>query len=200
MLLDKLKYSDQTANIIYKFDKTLDVSSHSISLIKGDNGVGKTRFIEGILLKELKANNIKTLYFGQDIENQILSFNLIFLVKEFVLGLKKSGSFFKTIFLNDDSHEKTVLDFNEEKTLKPDNCAKSEFIINECKKYRDIVDVVIFDEADKYFKSSDVFLELINQFNNKSVYIISHILEIDNARTIYLKKCNQEVEVVIHDN
>ena len=91
MLLDKLKYSDQTANIIYKFDKTLDVSSHSISLIKGDNGVGKTRFIEGILLKELKANNIKTLYFGQDIENQILSFNLIFLVKEFVLGLKKSG-------------------------------------------------------------------------------------------------------------
>lgn len=193
MLLNKSIYNDNLSKIKYNLKSDIKSCKNNIIQIKGENGVGKTRFIEGVLLKELKKNNKRILYFGQDIENQILSFNLITLVKSFVDSLKKQGSFFKTVFLNDDSHTSIKLDFDEETTLNPDDMAKRDFIIHESGKYFNL-DVVIFDEADKYFHSSSEFIEFIKSIDADTVFVISHIID-TNFSTLMLTKSLEGVNI-----
>ncbi len=198
MLLNRDKYQDNLSKIKYNLKTDIKGDEDKIFLITGENGVGKSRFIEGVFLKELKKSGKRMLYFGQDIENQILSFNLITLVKSFVESLKKQGSFFKTIFLNDDSHESIELDFDEETTLNPDNGAKKDFIIHECAKYSGL-DVVIFDEADKYFTSSLEFVEFLGTVKSKNIFIISHIISKD-YKTLTLTKDTEGVNIEFLDN
>lgn len=193
MLLNKNTYKDNLSKIIYNLNTDIQDTDKSIILIQGENGVGKTRFVEGVLLKELKKNNKKLLYFGQDLENQILSFNLISLVKDFVDNLRKQGSFFKTIFLNDDSHESININFNEKSTLYPDNESKRDFITIECKKYKNL-DVVIFDEVDKYFTSGGDFLSFIYTISSKHIFIISHLIPGEFSR-LNLVKNSGEVQI-----
>jgi len=175
MLLRKGVYNDKLSQLTYNLKESID-SPTGIYLIKGENGVGKSRFIEGVLLKELKKQDKSILYFAQDIENQILCYNLINLVKVFVETLKKQGSFFKTIFLNDDSHNNIPLEFNDETTLNPTEDSKKSFIITECSKFSNL-DVVIFDEADKYFGKVEDFITFVENLKCKHIFIISHLFE-----------------------
>ncbi|QEN05047.1 hypothetical protein EW093_10110 [Thiospirochaeta perfilievii] len=175
MLLRKGVYNDKLSQLTYNLKESID-SPTGIYLIKGENGVGKSRFIEGVLLKELKKQDKSILYFAQDIENQILCYNLINLVKVFVETLKKQGSFFKTIFLNDDSHNNIPLEFNDETTLTPTDDSKKSFIITECSKYSNL-DVVIFDEADKYFGKVEDFITFVENLKCKHIFIISHLFK-----------------------
>lgn len=197
MLLSKNIYHDNLSKISYRLQSDIN-EEYSIFIITGENGVGKSRFIEGVFLKELKKNRKRILYFGQDIENQILSFNLINLVSNFIKNLREQGSFFKTIFLNDESHNSVKVDFDETSTLAPSEESKREFIINECLKGKNL-DVVIFDEADKYFNSSDDFFQLIDRTDSKQFFIISHILG-KSLPVIYLRKENKEVVVELLNN
>ena len=198
MLLNRGKYQDNLSKIKYNLKTDINGDKDEIILITGENGVGKSRFIEGIFLKELKKGNKKILYFGQDIENQILSFNLITLVKSFVESLRKQKSFFKTVFLNDDSHESIELDFDEETTLNPDNLAKRDFIVTECSKYSNL-DVVIFDEADKYFNSSIEFVDFLKTIKSNNIFIVSHIIS-GNFKILNLTKDSEEVNIEFINN
>lgn len=198
MLLNRDRYQDNLSKIKYNLRTDIKGDEDRIIIITGENGVGKSRFIEGVFLKELKKSNKRLLYFGQDIENQILSFNLIALVKSFVEGLKKQKSFFKTVFLNDDSHESIKLDFDEENTLNPDNFAKKDFIVTECGKYNDL-DVVIFDEADKYFNSSIEFVDFLKTIKSNNIFIISHIIS-GNFKTLILIKDSEGVNIEFLNN
>lgn len=184
MQIIKSRYRDSLARINYNLLSDIDITKGKIYLINGENGIGKSRFIEGVLLKELKRSKIKTLYFSQDIENQILSFELIALVKGFIKHLKKQGTFFKTILFNDDSHKSIELDFDSKKVLEPDNTSINNFIQKECISYNDI-EVIIFDEVDKYFKDQDDFLSFLGKFKSECVFIISHIL--NEKRNSYIK-------------
>lgn len=176
MLINSGIYRDSLAKLNYNLQSDIDCDQTKFFLIEGENGVGKSRFIEGILLKEFKKRGIKQLYFGQDIENQILSFELISLVKIFIQNLKKDKSFFKTIFLNDESHSSTPLEFNQKSTLNPNNSDIKKFILKESNKYKDL-DVIIFDEVDKYFSSAEEFLSFLKNIEVNTVFLISHIMD-----------------------
>lgn len=176
MHIKKGRYSDLTAKIKYSIKEDIKTNNRDYSMVTGDNGVGKTRFIEGVLLKELKKQKIKTLYFSQDIENQILSFELISLVKDFITKLKKSGSFFKTVLFNDDAHNSIGLDFNSDEVLKPNRESICNFIKRQTKKFYS-VEVVILDEVDKYFDSPDNFQKYLDTLEGKTVFLISHIIK-----------------------
>lgn len=202
MLLKQGNYSESLSRLNYNLKSDILSSSSKYFLIDGENGIGKSRFIEGVLLKEFKKNRKRLLYFGQDIENQILSFELISLVKTFINNLKKEKSFFKTIFLNDDSHNSIELDFSERKTLNPNSLDIKKFIIKECQKYPN-VDVLIFDEVDKYFAEEQEFLEFIENINVKNIFIISHILDINklsDANSVSLKNNQGVVEIELSNS
>lgn len=197
MLLKSKTYRDSVSKLSYNLTKTINFEDSRYFLIDGENGIGKSRFVEGILLKEIKNENKKLLYFGQDIENQILSFELISLVKTFIYNLRKERSFFKTIFLNDDSHNKTNLEFSEKSTLTPDNNDIKNFIIKESDSYGTL-DIVIFDEVDKYFNSEDEFIDFLKNIDVKTIFIISHILNygfLENNRRISLKENKGVIDI-----
>lgn len=201
MLLKKGLYYDNQSKISYNLTKNISNSTRKVFLIQGENGIGKTRFVEGVLLKNLKKNSFKTLYFSQDIENQIISFELISVISEFVSQLRKSGSFFKTILFNDDSHEKIDLHFDNKKILEPDNDSINSFIKRQAQLYGNS-DVVIMDEVDKYFKSKDEFYDFINNISVDNVFIISHLIEkgsdkLENFEVISLGSGENDKEVVI---
>lgn len=202
MLLKSGTYRDALSRLNYKLNSNIDSNTDRYFLIEGENGVGKSRFIEGILLKELKKNRKKLLYFGQDIENQILSFELISLVKTFIENLKKERSFFKTIFLNDDAHNSIDLEFSEKNTLNPDSRDIKNFIIKESSKYTHL-DVVVFDEVDKYFSSEEEFLHFITNIDAANILIISHILDIkslNNGKLISLSNKKGVVNIELSNN
>lgn len=173
MLLRSSSYTDSISGVVYSINSNLDFSKDETYIITGENGVGKSRFIEGILLKELKHNGENILYFSQDVENQILSFELISLVKNFINILKKSGTFLKTIFLNDESHNSIELDFNSNGVLHPTPQDIKNFVVKECLHNKNI-SIVIFDEIDKYFSNKDEFIQLLKETKIKKKIIISH--------------------------
>lgn len=204
MQITSNKYRDTLARIDYNLQTDIDITKGKVYLINGENGIGKSRFIEGVLLKELKKRKIKTLYFSQDIENQILSFELISLVKDFIKHLKKQKTFFKTILFNDDSHKSIELDFNEKEVLDPDNSTIHSFIRKECSSYEDI-EVVIFDEVDKYFSCQDDFLNFLGSFTTECIFIISHILDnrekvSSGYESLKLSRSNEEVLIERSEN
>lgn len=176
MLIEAGYFKDSISGIKYNLVENIPENNRCLYLLTGENGVGKTRFIEGVLLKELRKRKIRILYFSQDIENQILSFELIYLVKDFIHTLKKSGTFFKTILFNHDSHKSIELDFDNKRVLNPDSEFIKDFIEKQTKKFNS-VDIIVLDEIDKYFYSTKEFTNYINSITDKSVFIISHILE-----------------------
>lgn len=198
MQIIKNKYKDSLSKIKYRLQSDINITKGKVYLLKGENGIGKSRFIEGVLLKELKKSKIKTLYFSQDIENQILSFELISLVKSFIFHLKKQGTFFKTVLFNDDSHRSIELDFDSKKVLTPDNSTINNFIRKETRRYKDI-EVVVFDEVDKYFDTQDDFTGFLESLSSECIFIISHILDDKNdtldCSTLNLGRNNEEVVV-----
>lgn len=197
MLLKSGTYKDSVAKLNYNLITDIDFTTSRYFILDGENGVGKSRFIEGVLLKEIKKDGDKLLYFGQDIENQILSFELISLVKTFINNLRKDKAFFKTIFLNDQTHNTTELEFSEKSTLTPDNDDIKKFILKESKTYDDL-DFIIFDEVDKYFKSEDEFISFLENIQVKNIIIISHILNyniLNKSKKISLTKIEGEINI-----
>lgn len=195
-MLSRGEYRDNLSKTDYKLDSNIELD-RTIYHITGGNGAGKSRFIEGVLLKELKKQQIRMLYFSQDIENQILSFELIDLVKNFIDLLKKSGKFFKTIFLNDDAHVDIALNFDEQSVLRPNRETILQFILREIKRYS--AEVIIFDEVDKYFSNEDDFINLINKYCNATIFIVSHIISSDDLERkaqLQLLREGQEVTIV----
>lgn len=191
MILEKGLYKDKTSNISYRIIEPISWENNRTTLIIGENGVGKTRFIEGVLLKKLKQDKKRILYFGQDLENQILTFELINLVKKFITTLKEQGNFFKAILFNHESHKSIELDFDNDSVLNPTKLSIKKFILKESKKYK--IDILILDEVDKYFSSKSEFKEYLNSVEVERIFMISHILDNDEYHKIKLYASNGEV-------
>lgn len=175
-------YRDELSKIQYQLDKEVELDK--VTLIKGDNGVGKTRFVEGVLLKELRKNKKSIIYFGQDLENQILTYELISIVKDFIERLKEKGNFLKAVLLNDSSDSNLNIDFDSNEILNPSLKYIRKFIKRESVKYKP--DIIIFDEVDKYFDNKDEFLKVIDEATSKNIVIISHLIE----------SCEREINLV----
>lgn len=190
-MIDSGIYTDRTSKITYKLKSPIILDSKEITLINGENGVGKTRFLEGILLKEIKKQKRRILYFGQDLENQILTFELINIVKKFITTLKQQGNFFKAILFNNDSHKDIEIDFDSNAILNPDKEAIKQFILTESHKYK--YDVLVLDEVDKYFSNCDEFNIFLDKLEVKRIFLISHIIENGNYTVLNFKNSNGEV-------
>lgn len=183
-------YRDELSKIQYQLDREVELDN--VTLIKGDNGVGKTRFVEGVLLKELRKGKKSIIYFGQDLENQILTYELISIVKDFIERLKEKGNFLKAVLLNDSSDSNLKIDFDSDEILNPSLKYIRKFIKRESVKYKP--DIIIFDEVDKYFESRDEFLKVINGATSKNIVIISHLIE-RSEREINLVKGDSYVKI-----
>ncbi|OQY36928.1 MAG: hypothetical protein B6229_09185, partial [Spirochaetaceae bacterium 4572_7] len=105
-------------------------------------------------------------------------------------------SFFKTILLNDPEHNNIELDFDNKSILFPTQKSINNFIITECKKYKDI-DIILFDEVDKYFNSNEEFYTFLSNLKCKNIIVISHIFNSkqNNTRNITLTLKNKVVVV-----
>lgn len=191
MIIHEGLYKDKTSKISYRVVKPISWNKSKITLLLGENGVGKTRFIEGVLLKKLKQDKKRILYFGQDLENQILTFELINLVKHFIDTLKKQGNFFRAILFNHDSHKNIDLDFDSDSVLNPTKSSIKEFILKESKRYK--IDVLILDEVDKYFSGKEEFQDYLNSVQASKIFIISHILDNREYHKMNLYTSNGEV-------
>lgn len=190
MILSSGEYRDNLSKTTYRLSN--HITFKDIILIKGSNGVGKTRFIEGVLLKELRREKKSIIYFGQDLENQILTYELISVVKEFISKLKSRGNFLKAVLFNDDSHNSIEVDFNSKEILNPSLEYIREFIKRESLKYDP--DIVIYDEVDKFFDTSEEFINLIKSLKCRNVVVISHLLESSDSE-INLTKSEGVIDV-----
>lgn len=192
-MIDSGIYTDRTSKITYKLKSPITLYTKEITLINGENGVGKTRFLEGVLLKELRKQKKRILYFGQDLENQMLTFELINIVKKFITTLKQQGNFFKAILFNNDSHKDIEIDFDSDAILNPDKESIKKFILTESHKYK--YDVLVLDEVDKYFTNSDEFSNYLDKLEVKRIFLISHIIEDGNYTLLNFTNINGEVVI-----
>ena len=72
MEIQKGKYSIESRNL--KFEVVEDLNFHKNGrcfFVRGDNGLGKTSFLEKIIIPALKADGLSCLYIGQDIRTQL---------------------------------------------------------------------------------------------------------------------------------
>lgn len=192
MVINPGDYKDDLSKTSYTLPYPINFHEKRITLIKGSNGVGKTRFVEGILLKELRKEKKSIVYFGQDLENQILTYELISLVKDFIDKLKKNGNFLKAVLFNDNSHKEIDIEFNSKEILNPSIGYIRKFIEKESIKHNP--DIIIYDEADKYFPTEDDFHIMLNKVKCKNIVIISHLID-NGDKIIKLVKDGNTVNV-----
>jgi hypothetical protein len=89
MEIPKGKYRLDDRNL--NFDIVADLNfnnSGSRFYFRGDNGFGKTSFLEKIIIPALKAGNIPYLYIGQDIRTQFYTLRALLSIQ----GVKVSGA------------------------------------------------------------------------------------------------------------
>ena len=89
MEIQKGKYRIENRNL--KFDVVENLNFHNNGgcyFLRGDNGLGKTSFLEKIIIPALKANKLSYLYIGQDIRTQLYTLRALLSTK----GIKVADS------------------------------------------------------------------------------------------------------------
>ena len=72
MIIDEGVYTLADRNLVLDLTDGFDISSQTCRyILSGENGVGKTSFLEMILIPALQSQHIDFLYIGQDIRNQL---------------------------------------------------------------------------------------------------------------------------------
>ena len=146
----KLKLKDRP--FIFQLDSALTIASDSnkkLLLITGDNGSGKTTFLEQIIIPDLRQNNIIFSFKGQDSHIQ----NIIDRSLKAIFSLSQSGTkLFSQILFN-----------------APAPPTSSEVALP-------AVDVILMDETDKLL-SDEELLDVFNDPSCKMLILVSHNLD-----------------------
>ena len=146
----KLKLKDRP--FIFQLDSALTIASDSdkkLLLITGDNGSGKTTFLEQIIIPDLRQNNIIFSFKGQDSHIQ----NIIDRSLKAIFSLSQSGTkLFSQILFN-----------------APAPITSSEVALP-------AVDVILMDETDKLL-SNEELLDVFNDPSCKMLILVSHNLD-----------------------
>jgi hypothetical protein len=146
----KLKLKNR--NFVFQLDSALNITADkqkTLLLIKGDNGSGKTTFLEQVIIPHLKQNKILFLFKGQD--NHIQS--IIDRSLEAIFSISHIGKDLITQIL-----------FNSQSSLSPRKISTPR------------ADVLLMDETDKLLSSQD-FYDIINNPDYKLLILISHNLD-----------------------
>ena len=89
MKINKGKYRIENRNLDFDIVDDLNFNnSGSCFYLRGDNGFGKTSFLEKIIIPALKADNRSYLYIGQDIRTQFYTLRALLSTK----GIKVSDT------------------------------------------------------------------------------------------------------------
>ena len=89
MQIPKGKYRIDERNLNFDIIADLDFNnSGSRFYFRGDNGFGKTSFLEKIIIPALKSDNIPYLYIGQDIRTQLYTLRALLSIQ----GVKVSDA------------------------------------------------------------------------------------------------------------
>ena len=111
LTLTKGEYKFSKRDLKFKVDNDIlfDLQDHFYVII-GDNGVGKTSFIELVLLPLFKKKNINYTYIGQDLKNQLntIKSSLAF-IKETIRG-KNTEEIFQFWFSKMEPSDVLILD------------------------------------------------------------------------------------------
>jgi ABC-type transport system involved in cytochrome c biogenesis ATPase subunit len=89
MEIQKGKYRIENRNL--KFEVVENLNFHNNGgcyFLRGDNGLGKTSFLEKIIIPALKADKLSYLYIGQDIRTQLYTLRALLSTK----GIKVADS------------------------------------------------------------------------------------------------------------
>jgi hypothetical protein len=86
MKILKGKYRLQSRSLNFDVVNDLDFNNSNCFYFRGDNGFGKTSFLEKIIIPALKAHNLPYLYVGQDIRTQFYTLRAFLSIQ----GLKVS--------------------------------------------------------------------------------------------------------------
>lgn len=166
----KLKLKNRPFN--FQLDSSLIISPDSerhLLLITGDNGSGKTTFLEQIIIPDLRQNNIFFSFKGQDSHIQ----NIIDRSLKAIFSLSQSG---KKLF--------SQILFNA-----PAPTIFKEIEIPE-------VDVIILDETDKLLTDAEM-LEIFNNPAYKLLILVSHNLDnplLQNCLSLFHDKYHLNIE------
>lgn len=89
MQIQKGKYRLEDRRLHFDLIDDLDFQNNgSCFYFRGDNGFGKTSFLEKIIIPSLEAENVNYLYIGQDIRTQLYTLKAFLSVR----GFKISGT------------------------------------------------------------------------------------------------------------
>ena len=89
MEINKGKYRIENRNLNFDIVDDLNFNnSCDCFYLRGDNGFGKTSFLEKIIIPALKADNLSYLYIGQDIRTQFYTLRALLSTK----GIKVSDT------------------------------------------------------------------------------------------------------------
>ena len=89
MEIPKGKYPIEDRNLSFDIADDLSFSdSGSCFYVRGDNGFGKTSFLEKIIIPALETDNLSYLYIGQDIRTQLYTLRALLSTR----GIKVSDS------------------------------------------------------------------------------------------------------------
>ena len=71
MAIDSGVYHLTDRNLVLEIEDRFDLTGQIHYVLTGENGVGKTSFLEKILIPALEESRLDFLYIGQDIRNQL---------------------------------------------------------------------------------------------------------------------------------
>ena len=89
MEIQKGKYRIENRNLKFEVVENLNFhNNRGFYFLRGDNGLGKTSFLEKIIIPALKADKLSYLYIGQDIRTQLYTLRALLSTK----GIKVADS------------------------------------------------------------------------------------------------------------
>ena len=89
MEIQKGKYRIENRNLKFEVVDNLNFHNNGCCyFLRGDNGLGKTSFLEKIIIPALKADKLSYLYIGQDIRTQLYTLRALLSTK----GIKVADS------------------------------------------------------------------------------------------------------------
>ena len=111
MEIQKGKYRVENRNLNFDITEGLDfINRGGCFYVRGDNGIGKTTFLEKIIIPALKADNRSYLYIGQDIRTQFYTLRALLSIRGFKVSDTDEVELIKLWIQNCQSASVLILD------------------------------------------------------------------------------------------